>query len=373
MFIENAQTELKETYTEDIKKEIIAFLNSSGGTLYVGISDRGDIVGLADADKTRISIDNLLTTGIYPNVCSLVKTEVIYDSTVDKQYVKCSISEGTDKPYHYKHSRLTSDNVFIRIGSSCVAADDSLIEQMLRESRKSYESLVSIRQGLSFAYADKVFADAGIPFGDSQKISLKVKNASGRYTNLGLLLSDQCPHFIKVAAFSDEDGFNFVTKDDLVGSVFMQLDCAYAFVRSHIKMSTKYEDLKRIDNYEYPLVAIREALLNTIMHRDYGSPSPTQLKVFSNRIEMVSFGGLVSEVTVDTISDGISSCRNPNLAAVLARLDLVESFGTGIPKILAAYRGAPVQPVFSIKPNIFKITLPHLVDKKDSDAPTNLF
>lgn len=358
MFIEDSKTELKETYTEDIKKEIIAFLNTQGGTLYIGISDHGDVIGLADPDKTRISIDNLLTNGIYPNVISLVRTEIVIDPLTEKQYVKCDISEGTNKPYHYRHSRLTSDSIFIRVGSSCVPADDSIIEQMLRESRKSYETMPSLQQDLTFVYAEQIFSSQGIAFGESQKISLKLKTPSGVYTNLGLLLSDQCPHFIKAAAFRDSIGIEFVSKEDMLGSVLMQFDYAYKFAAIYNTMYTSYDGPRRIDSYDYPLIAVREALLNAIMHRDYNSTSPTLLKMFSDRMELVSFGGLSSELTEDSLAEGVSSCRNPNLAAILVRLGFVESFGTGIPKMFAVYRESQTQPKFTIKPNMFKIELP---------------
>lgn len=366
MFIEDSQTELKEIYTEDIKKELIAFLNTHGGVLYVGISDKGEVIGLVDADKVRIAIDNIICAGIYPIAHALAHTEVIAEPLTGKQYVKCTISEGIEKPYHYKHSRLTPESVFIRVGSSCVSADDSIIGQMLRDSRKSYESLISVQQGLSFAYADDIFSKAGIAFGEAQKVSLKLKTNTGLYTNLGLLLSDQCPHFIKAAAFRDSDGFDFIVKNDFVGSVLMQLESAYSFAISHINQKTKYEGLRRIDAYDYPLVAIREALLNAIMHRDYSSSSPTQFKIFSDRIELVSFGGLLQELSKDPLAEGISACRNPNLAAVLVLLGLVESFGTGIPKIIACYKQASEQPVFTVKPNLFKITIPKLTDDNDS-------
>lgn len=371
MFTEDSQTELKEIYTEDIKKELIAFLNTHGGVLYVGISDKGEIIGLTDADKVRIAIDNIICTGIYPAAHTLAITEVIADPLTGKHYVKCTVSEGVEKPYHYKHSRLTPDNVFIRVGSSCVSANDSIIEQMLRDSRKSYESLISVQQDLSFAYANDAFSKAGTAFGESQKVSLKLKTTTGLYTNLGLLLSDQCPHFIKAAVFRDSDGFDFVVKSDFVGSVLMQLESAYSFAVSHISQRTSYEGLKRIDDYDYPLIAIREALLNAIMHRDYSSPSPTQFKIFSDRMELVSFGGLLQELSEDSLAEGISACRNPNLAAVLVRLGLVESFGTGIPKIVASYKQTSRQPIFTVKPNLFKITLPMLTDTDTSK--TSLF
>lgn len=358
LFIEDSKTELKEIYTEDIKKEIIAFLNTRGGTLYIGISDHGDIIGLADPDKIRISIDNLLTNGIYPNVTSLVSTEIVTDPITAKQYIKCSISEGIDKPYHFKHSRLTSSSIFIRVGSSCVSAEDSIIEQMLRESRRSYETMPSLQQDLTFVYAEQIFSSQGIAFGEAQKISLKLKTASGIYTNLGLLLSDQCPHFIKAAAFRDAVGIEFVSKEDMLGSILMQFDYAYKFASMYDTIHTRYEGPHRIDIYDYPLIAVREALLNAIMHRDYGSSSPTLFKVFSDRMELVSFGGLSPELTESSLAEGISSCRNPNLAIILVKLGLVESFGTGIPKIFATYHKSRTQPKFTIKPNMFKITLP---------------
>lgn len=241
-------------------------------------------------------------------------------------------------------------------------------EIVTEDSRKSYESLISVQQDLSFAYANDAFSKAGIAFGESQKVSLKLNTTTGLYTNLGLLLSDQCPHFIKAAVFRDSDGFDFVVKSDFVGSVLMQLESAYNFAISHISQRTSYEGLKMMDDYDYPLIAIREALLNAIMHRDYSSPSPTQFKIFSDRIELVSFGGLLQELSEDSLAEGISACRNPNLAAVLVRLGLVESFGTCIPKIVASYKQTSRQPIFTVKPNLFKITLPKLTDADTSNS-----
>lgn len=234
------------------------------------------------------------------------------------------------------------------------------VERMLRESRNNYESLISAEQELSFTYADKLFSEIGIVFGESQKISLKLKTPSGVYTNLGLLLSDQCPHIIKAAAFKDEDGLDFVAKQNLTGSLLMQIEYAYNFALTNIQTQVEYDGLMRIDKPDYPLIAVREALLNAIMHRDYSSNSATQFKIFNNRMEIVSFGGLVEELDAESFSEGISSCRNPNLANVLERLHLVESYGTGIPKILAAYKNSSVKPVFNIKLNLFKIMLPKL-------------
>jgi ATP-dependent DNA helicase RecG len=117
--------------------------------------------------------------------------------------------------------------------------------------------------------------------------------------------------------------------------------------------------LYRIDTRDYPEEALREALLNSIVHRDYSYSASTLVSVYEDRIEFVSIGGLPDGVELEDIMLGLSVCRNPKLAAVFYRLKLIEAYGTGMPKIMKAYKGASRQPKIEVTNNAFKITLPN--------------
>ncbi len=126
--------------------------------------------------------------------------------------------------------------------------------------------------------------------------------------------------------------------------------------------------LDRIDKRDYPANAIREALLNALVHREYGLSPATLISVFDNRIEIVSIGGLMKGVSLNDIMLGVSALRNPYLADVFYRLNLIEAYGTGMPKIKEAYSNHTIQPSVELSDNAFKITLPNTNYKTESPS-----
>lgn len=117
----------------------------------------------------------------------------------------------------------------------------------------------------------------------------------------------------------------------------------------------------RIDTRNYPEVAIREALINTLVHRDYSfSTASTLISIYADRIEFITLGGLLPGLELEDVTAGVSVCRNPNLAIVFYRLELIEAYGTGLQKIKGAYAGIPVQPQIQVTKNVFKLILPNV-------------
>ena len=167
----------------------------------------------------------------------------------------------------------------------------------------------------------------------------------------------------------------FRDRCELSGSVLKQLDGAYEYINRFNRLRSEFKGLKRIDMPDYPEEAIREALLNTIVHRDYALSGPALLSIFDDRIELVTLGGLVKGVSTDDIALGISIPRNKRLAEVFYRLKLIEAYGTGIPKIYECYDGTGKQPVIQTTPNAFKVTLPNLnyaaVDRPELNGLTD--
>ena len=135
---------------------------------------------------------------------------------------------------------------------------------------------------------------------------------------------------------------------------------AYEFINLNNKTTASFSGLQRIDRRDYPEEALREALMNSLVHREYSFSGSTLINIFIDRIEFVSLGGLVQGLTLNDILLGISQCRNEKLAAIFYRLDLIEAYGTGIPKIMESYTepSAP-QPQIISTDNAFKIILPN--------------
>lgn len=160
-------------------------------------------------------------------------------------------------------------------------------------------------------------------------------NEDKLFTNLALLLSDQCEHCIKATVFQDTRKLIFRDREEFSGSLFKQLEDAYAFIVKHNNLKATFEGLTRIDNLDFPLVAVREGLLNAVVHRDYGCSGPILISIFDDRLEILNQGGLMQKMTIKEVREGVSEPRNKALAAMFYRLKLIEAYGTGTIRLTA--------------------------------------
>jgi len=358
-FKESENVELKRTVVDDIKKTVVAFANSSGGTLYVGVDDNGDVVGVDRTDDVLLQVNNMIRDSIKPDVTMFAQSA---EETVDgKHIVSVTVGRGSDRPYYLAGKGLRPEGVFVRHGAASVPATDTAIRRMIKETDgDSFEELRSLNQDLTFEVATAEFKQRNVDFGASQMMTLKLMTNESIYTNLGLLLSDQCAHTVKVAVFQDDTMKFFKDRREFGGSLFKQLNDAYDFIDLHNPLRATFNKLRRIDSRDFPDDAVREALLNALVHREYAMSGSILVKLFPDRIEFVSVGGLLRGIEVADIMSGFSICRNPNLAAVFYRLHLIEAYGTGMQKIFEAYAGSGQKPVIEVTPNVFKAILPNI-------------
>lgn len=355
---ESTTVEFKRQVTDEIRKTVIAFANTEGGTIYIGLDDDGSAVGVEDADGEMLRLSNIIRDAIRPDVTMFVSYSC--KKMQEKQAIIVTVQKGTECPYYLVSKGLRPEGVFVRQGASSVPATVSAIRKMIKETDgDSFEKMRSLNQELTFKAAAQEFKDRKIPLGGGQFKTLRLTNEDGLYTNLALLLSDQCSHTIKAAVF--EGGSKKVFKDrrEFGGSLLKQLNDAYAYISQFNRIRSVFSGLYRNDFRDYPEEALREALLNALVHRDYSYSASTLISILDDRIEIVSVGGLVKGVSISDIMLGISVTRNEWLANVFYRLELIEAYGTGVPKILQSYEGCPVQPKFESSDNAFKITLPN--------------
>jgi len=267
------------------------------------------------------------------------------------------------------HSEIP-EGVYIRQGASSVPASQAMIISMIKETDgDSYEKLRSLNQDLTFEVMSKEFDKVDLKIEEPQMRTLGIIGDNGLYTNLGLLLSDQCHHSIKAAVFEGTSKNQFKDRYEFEGSVMKQMRDVYAFIDRYNSTKSKVVGLDRIDTRDYPESALREALLNSIVHKDYGYGSSTLISVFDDRIEILTVGGLVKGLTKDDIMIGTSILRNKKLANVFYRLKWIEAYGTGILKIKEAYKNLVHQPLIEITDNAFKVTLPAVAEIEGSKAP----
>lgn len=357
-FVESEVVELKAEVVGDICKEVIAFANTRGGTLYIGVSNDGNVVGVKNADQVILQLNNMIRDSIKPDVTMFVGYETQHVS--DKDIIAVTIQKGTDRPYYLGSKGLKPSGVYVRNGTSSDPATDTAIRRMIKETDgDSFESMRSLEQNLSFEAAEKQFEKQNIPFDAAKMQTLGMISADGIYSNVALLLSDQCPSTIKAATFSGEDKGSFQDRREFDGSLFQQMEELYSYLDMRNQTKATFDGLYRIDTRDYPEDALREALLNSLVHRDYSFRASTLVSVYADRIEFVSVGGLPSGIELDDIMLGLSVCRNPKLAAIFYRLQLIEAYGTGMPKIMNAYTETELKPKIEVSSNAFKITLPN--------------
>ena len=359
MRLENKTTEFKREYTDNLKYAVVAFANTDGGKVYIGINDDGSVQGVKDTDGTMLRITNMIRDVVCPDVTMF--TECAVEEIDGQPVIVVNVQRGTARPYYLSGKGVRPEGVYIRQGASSVPASETVILNMIKEtSGDCYEDARSINQQLTFEKADAFFAGRKVSFGDQQKRTLNIIGADGTYTNLGMLLSDQCVHTIKLAVFEGSKKTVFRDRKELTGSLLTQLENAYSYIDQFNRTRAEFEGLDRIDKRDYPAEALREALLNAITHRDYSFSGSTLISIFDDRIEFVTIGGLVRGLSFNDIMLGVSALRNQKLANVFYRLHLIEAYGTGILKINESYSDCDVKPQFEVTDNAFKITLPNI-------------
>jgi len=297
MLNENEHTEFKSPAVDDIYKEVIAFANTEGGIIYIGIDDQGNLTGIANIDETYTRLTNGIRDAIH------------------------------------------------------------------------FEEMRSLEQQLTFNAVATTFECYGVEFSAEKYRTLGIiKN--DLYTNLALLLSDQCQHTTKIAVFKDEFCTEFRDSKEFGGSIFQQFENTLNYLTLCNRTVSTIKGIHRTDKQDYPEEAIREALLNALVHRDYSYSGSIIINVNDDKMEFISIGGLLPGLSTEDIRLGISQPRNKNLAEVFHRLRLIESYGTGIRRIYKLYENCPVQPSIEATANAFKIVLPNM-NAAESHATNN--
>ena len=295
MRYETENAEFKSQYTEEIYKEIVAFANTDGGVVYVGVDDSGNVVGLENVDEEYTRITNGIRDAIQPDVTMFVRY------TLEEDKVVCiTVGEGTNKPYYLKKKGLKPSGVYVRQGASSAPASFDMIRKMIKDNDGDiFEEMRSLEQDLTFHAAAETFNKYNVPFEkEKYRVLGIVKENDGLYTNLALLLSDQCFHTTKVAVFGDEDNTVFKDHKEFSGSVFAQLEETFTYLMLCNRTSVAFSGLERVEKPDYPEGALREALVNALVHRDYSFSGSIIINVNEKHLEFISIGGLLPGLSI---------------------------------------------------------------------------
>lgn len=352
---ESKYVEYKRDYTKTLLKTVSTFANYHDGHILIGIADDGTVVGVDSGENVRLSVENAINDAVKPRPYY----EIVEDRHNDKVIVVVKVYKGDHTPY-------TFDNkAYKRMDTSSVQVDRHAFEELILLGRNlSFEMLSSEIQKLSFGKLEEKLRQVlnVAHFTEDLLVTLRLKN-NEQYNNAAALLSDTSPlasSRIQLIAY-DNEGVSSI-RDRLVLesiSVLEQFDKCMEFYRKHINISEIIKDPYRETTEEIPLVAYREAVANAIVHRDYSRQADLRLEIFSNRIEVISPGGLPVGISESEYLEGrVSIPRNQILADMFLRLKIIEKLATGIRRIKEYYRDYAVNPEFEIHENSITVILP---------------
>ena len=358
--IEKQTLEYKREYNQKAQNTMLAFLNTDGGVLYLGLSDDGSVYGIdRNIDEEARKISTSFRDSITPDPSGYFKVEP--EMREGKYIIVVTVERGSAVPYCYITYGLVPRGIYVRVGSNTVTATSEHIRQMIKDNGTGqFIAELSIEQNLTFECADKVFAEKDVKFGKEQKQSLGLIRPDGRYTNLALILSDQCPYTTKAAIFEGLTKEKFKDRKEFTGSIFKQIEDVHSYLHVFNRTRSTINGVYRVDHPDYPPVAIRESYVNALIHRDYYIEGSVLVSMFDDRLEFMSLGGVMPGVTHDLMRTGVSVARNEKLAQVFYRLNIIEAFGTGIPRIFGAYKNGFVEPEIPVIDGGFLIRIPNM-------------
>lgn len=353
-YTENKNTELKENYTTNIYKTISAFSNQEGGSIFLGVNDQGEVVGVLDIIKLKLNIENTINDSFVPRPNLEFKNEVVGNKSV----LEIIVQKGNNPPYFYKSIS------YMRTDTSTVPMDSLTLSRYILSSENIGFDELDIREtNLTFDYLgnklDKIIGLSEINESVLITLGLKKKN---KYNKASLLLSDNnnlANSYIDIAKFK-------INNDIFLDRVIFKDESILKYYYNLLDLFEKYYPAisivsvpTRVDKEQIPFVAFKEAILNAIIHRDYSINRGIQISMYDYKIEINSPGGLPEGINEeDYLTGGISIPRNKVLSSLFFRLGIIESFGTGIKRIIKEYNDSGEKPSFIIKDNYIKIILP---------------
>ena len=367
-FKENAKT---NTYI----KTVVAFANGNGGKIVFGVKDNKEIVGVENEFEVMDGIINAISDSCYPMIVPDISLHTLENKTV----ILVEIEGGKKKPYYLK-SKGVQKGTYIRSGATTrIIEEDYVLKELVLEGENKYfdqqvchgESVSDEEIEKFCEWLEKLARKNSENDTEIRKITrntllswkvLEEKNGRIFPTNAYILLSGkenwEVSRKIQCGVFKGETRSIFVDKKEFEGSIIMQLEKAYQYVLEKINLGSDIVGIYRVDKYEIPPKSIREVIANAVIHRSYLEPNDIQVALYDNRLEITSPGMLLSGVNVKRMKEGYSKLRNRAIASVFAYVNIIEKWGSGIPRIMNEIREYGLQePEFIIFENDFRVNI----------------
>jgi len=371
--VENKSLEFKKEIPknrQNLLKTVVAFANGSGGHIYVGVNDDRTVTGIKDEP---LDLEEKLSSIIYDSISPIPNAFFQTAAFEDKTIFIIRILPGANKPYYLKKLG-PEDGIFVRIGSTNRKADSQVAAELRRQARNiSLDHEVDPSFGcdiLDMRLLEKFIELRGLKTKPSLDYFVKIK-AAQRYDHTchptigGILLfcstlPDEYSYArFRVSRFKAENRADLINSTTINDGLLAMPEKIMDFVRLYMEKRVEISELLRKEDYDIPLSAIREGILNAICHRDYTiTGADNKLDIFSDRIEITSPGTLPLGITLQDLGDGISEVRNRLIVKIFRETGYIEQLGTGIIRIKEACRkNALPDPRFEEAGNFFKLTI----------------
>lgn len=352
--LESNNVEFKREVNDKIEREVVSFLNSKGGHIYIGIEDDGTVYGVNDIDNLQLLVKDRIKDKISPSPIGFY--EIIPEVKDGKCILHIIIASGNEKPYYVKKYGMCPQGSYIRVGSSCVQlTEKQIFDFYSKRTRTSLINIISPKQELTFTQLRIYYDEIGYQFNSNTYKQLNFKLESGEFNYLAYLLSDQNSLVINVGKFK---GSNVVELEELKSysnqSLIKTTHEITEYIEKQNKTFTKIKSPKRMEEKLFDSVAMREAVINALVHSDYSYENSPTFRIFDDHIEIISVGGIPEGLEKEEFLSGYMSPKNPQLMKIFRDLGFVEHMGTGIIRILNKYDKS----VFVFSPNFIKVSIP---------------
>ena len=356
--------EYKRELIPELEREVVAYLNCRlGGTIFIGVNNDGSIYGVKNVDQTAQTIKNRLRDNIRPSCLGLFDVLTLEEN--GKYYIRLDVASSLEKPYYLRKLAMCPEGCPIRIGTAIESLSQEQIERLYaRRLRNSLHDMLSPRDDLTFTDLKIYYSGRGIVLNDSFLKTLEFLTSDGKLNYAAYLMADENGNSVKFAKYAGTDRATLIENDDygqcsLVKS-FYQLETR---LKGENKTFAKITFGRRLERKLVDTEALREAVLNALLHNEYAYGGTPKVEMFDDRIEVTSSGSLPPGVTREDFLAGTSSPRNKELMRIFHDLGIVESLGSGLPRILKKYP----ESVIDIRESYIRLTFPFAKGYRQAD------
>lgn len=345
---------ISEIQSEKYMKTVVAFANGKGGKLVFGVENGTWAVTGFSKEEVFQKMD-AITNAIFDSCEPKINPNIAVQEIHGKAIIVVEIIPGMQRPYYIKGQGIM-DGTYIRMAGTTRHAERYRVQELIMEgTNRSFDQMEreqTVSEDEIAAFCEKMYQHALKlaerdtarkqiqRAGKNQLLSWKLLvERDGAYhpTNGYLLLNGDTAEFpdaaIQCAVFKGTVRNIFITRKEFGGAIYEQIEDAYNFVLQHIDLGSRIEGIARQDYYELPVKTIREMISSAACHRSYLTPEKIQVALFDDRLEVTSPGMLDSEITVEKMKSGLLKIRNRGIAAAFSYMNIVEAWGSGIPKM----------------------------------------